>query len=896
MNLNIIYTNKLAFCIAVIYTMCSCSDTDDIMSTEERPATNMINLVGIETDEMEVSATRAANVDAENVSWLVQPLKNGLDITYGLYDATPNHQDVAILQLQTDADGNIKYETYTDANGVSKNVAVYTFRYRDTSKTREGVDNENNAIWYNNGFHYFQGVHVPERIRYASNITDVEGNDKAPGLVLDQHDDTAEENAQSSTRLGNYTLLAHYLGMPANYRLTATVERIKLPFRHRLARVVAFVLIDPELNTHLKGYKKNADGTTADSEDPNTTSIRFCNVKVLQGVKDVEGSDGHHTLTPQWTQARKIIPHFDGERGSYSYKTLQELDENFMFYYKESGGKNGELYPTSDGWGTVHNKSDHDGYTAVNYGKVPVYDIIVRPTYTSEENVMYDEDLGEKTKKVFAQATNKIDFELELENGLRYEKEFEFDLDANYQTVVYLRISREHVDYNASGSDLWVETKSYDAWYGVNNKNGNTLSKAGSSWQRAYTFGAEVGENPGTLNGVTDGQFYNASLSHEEREKAQYFTSDYKEHWIEKFLQAYKTETETGAHHGDYFVLKSNITIDATLIPKDFVFTGHLDGQDHTITLTNPGKTLYKEAEDIEQQLYTLSDNNYTEWKIPTLYVPVYYSSDELVDVNGVSYVKETLKWVEEENIYYTTEEVETENAHHRTLATDKNGKFPYDDGYETTWILISDVNNIEPGGEGYITTYEYEDNYTPVTTSTIKKTIPGHYEIIEGAVEATTETVKRYDKASQETTPAYPTTLEQLKTPNTYYISGDEEDGYIVFTCPESLYQFSHVSPAYLFYGLDGIYTTPQETATNPYSADVKWEANVHKETNKKSVWVPTVGYRAEVLNTVIASPYSLFREGANITGNVQNCHIKDSDGKLTAISNNTPAIPQYK
>lgn len=779
--------------VAVVGLLCSCRDTD-LGTLPVEMAGNYIRVAGLDTEEMSVSSitTRAAGIDAESVDWLRQPLKNGLDITYGLYGATPNHQDVAILKLvDTDGDGGKHYDTQ---NG----LAVYTFKYR--ADRRATVGDGNDAIWYNNGSHYFQGVHVPERIRYTSNVSEVEGSGKAPGLVLDQHDAT---DTGTDDQLGNYTLLSHYLGMPANYRLTATVERIKLPFRHRLARVVAFVLIDPELATTLKGYKKDASGNDVATEDPNTTSIRFCNVKVLQGVKDVAetGVDGggHHTLTPTWTQARKIIPHFDGERGSYNYKTLESLDENFKYYYKESGGKNANLYPTSEGWLAVHNASPdskglHNGYIEVNYGKVPVYDVIVRPTYTNVDNVMYDEEgytvESSSTKTALANQTNQIDFEMELENGLRYEKRFEFDLDANYQTVVYLRISREHVDYNDAGSDIWKEQKSNDGWYGVDNQNGNTLSFVGSSWQRAYTYGAEVGENyttPNDPNGVTDGHFYNSTSSEDEREKAQYFTAAYKDIWVEKFLQAY----QGGVHHGDYFVLRSNIEIDASIIPDSFVFTGHLDGQDYTISLTGTNTWVRytdKVLTKLKQKIGNAgTDEDYTD--VPQLY------------------------WMQEI----------AQSPQRRSSGIDIGSP------------ILLDMNAATPDtlsrldSEGKIILYEADGRY-------------------------------------------------QLYTNRIFY----QKTG------------------AALFDGLNGIYTTAQETADNPYAKDaqgnliITWEANVHKETNdfgSRTHWVPTTGYRAEVLNVKMADGTTLFAPEAEISGNVQNCW----NGSV-AIPNNTPNIPIYK
>jgi hypothetical protein len=167
-----------------------------------------------------------------------------------------------------------------------------------------------------------------------------------------------------------------------------------------------------------------------------------------------------------------------------------------------------------------------------------------------------------------AAESNNIDFELTLNNDLEYEKSFTFDLNANDETVVYLRVSPERIDYNSAGSRLWKESSYADNYYGVNNQNGNNLSVAGSGWQRAYT-------NKILNTGVTDGHLYDAD---EEDPEAQY-VSDAK--WIELFFKAYKD----GAHHGDYFILDHDITIPASAIPADFKFTGHLDGMDHTITI-----------------------------------------------------------------------------------------------------------------------------------------------------------------------------------------------------------------------------------------------------------------------------------------------------------------------
>ena len=760
---------------AMVTGVSSCADSDlgEMLGWSSE---DVINVGGIEMEEVQV-ATRAAAQEADKVDWLVAPLTNGLDITYGNIIVNSSNreeqknQDVAILKLTNN----------------TTTPATYTFNYR-MDRVKHTTDNEP-AIWHNNGTHYFQGVHVPDRIRYTTNIEEVEQEGHAPGLLIDQHDD---ESTGTDVQLGNYTLLAHYLGMPANTRITATISRIKLPFRHRLARVIAFVLIDPVLNTRLKGYTatvKDGEGKITSQDDPNTTSFRFCNVQVLQGVKDVLGSDGHHTLTPYWGRPRKVIPHFDGERGSYSYKENKELAPNFILYTKTDGNDEvTDVYPTSSNWAAIHAKTPDasgkkDGYTPVDYGKVPVYDIIVRPTYSDADHVMYDEELEGKTKTEFARATNYIDFEISLENGLNYEKRFEFDLDANYQTVVYLRIGREQVNYNDAGSEIWVETKNHDDWYGVDNENGNTLSMAGSSWQRAYRTKAL----PNTeTDKVTDGDFYQSTAE----SVGQYLGSTDK--WTKLLLQA----CEGGAHHGDYFVLDHDITINAQQIPKDFVFTGHLDAQDHVITLTGTNADTYETTTNYElyptEKLYNKVDGNYVEFHMPTLYI-------------------------------------------------------------------CEEVAQAKPA---------------------------------RGAARIASETIPVGPDMMTLVTP----TLAQVMTNDVVYYEKVGSD-YRLWN-PRSWTFYTHrISAGSLFCGLDGTYTTAQEEAANPYAEGFKWEANVHKETNMSTVWVPTLGYRAEVLNAVVAGGtlFPVELPHASVTGNVQNCFNKDSQDKKIAVTN-TPNIPQYK
>lgn len=573
------YIHYLYMVALVPLFLTACQDKDDLAGDHEVTPDNVIHVGGVSADELiaRVARTRDGDdpveeeevvkrTDAEKIPWLVDPLKTGLYISYGDVDV-PTDKKLAFLQLLSDETTQdnpqgIKYssdELFPDGK-----VAEYSFTYLE--------DRTKNAQWLDNGGHFFEGQYVPPQILYSGDdVSAVNGeNGSAPNLGSDQHDDSAT---------GNYTLLSRYLAMPVDYTINATVARVKLPFRHRLAHVIAYILIDPDMaGAKIEGYS-----LTDGKDDPTSSKIKFCNVKVLAGVKDTQ-SGSLHTYTPQWTEVRKAIPHFVGERGSYNDSLSVSLDnDNFISYYDLE--KKTYIDPTDAAWQTIKDRAGYfpeselqkvtstdQKYERIKFGKVPVYDLIIQPTYTSLNRVMYDETGVDDptTKQNLYVATNQIDFEVILDNGLHYTKSFApLDLDANYQTVVYLHISRERVDYNSSGSQLWNQTIGSDNWYGVNNRNGNTLSIAGSGWQRAYT-------NNNTDYPVTDGHLY---LHDGEDEKAQYVTD---EKWIEMFLQA----KEGGLHHGDYFILDHNIEIAASAIPADFVFTGHLDGMDHTITIT----------------------------------------------------------------------------------------------------------------------------------------------------------------------------------------------------------------------------------------------------------------------------------------------------------------------
>ena len=477
--------NKITTYITLALSIMLLAACDSQEALSSNDEQNMIHVGGVNTDPMVTTATVTRSaVAAETLDWLKEGLTQGMNMQY--YKEASAKQK-AILKLEADG-------TYS-------------------MKTPDGTV----CKWLDNGKHAFEGVYVPSGLK-----------------------------AQNTTQ--NYDDLIHYTAIPPSTEIAATVGKITIPLQHRLARVLAYVLIDQSMNAKLKGY----DASNYNAEE---TKLRFCNVKTLNYV-DANG-------LPVWKEERKAIPHYLGE---YSVK----------LYKDKSSGK--LIFPTDDDWQGAQEDYTANGdknYTCTDYGKVPCYDLIVRPTYTVAEegtNVMYDEAVPT------AEGKNNIDFELTLDNDLEYEKQFTFDLNANDETVVFLRVSPERIDYNSAGSRLWKESANHDNYYGVNNQNGNNLSKAGSSWQRAYT-------NSTLDTGVTDGHFYNADS---EDEEAQY-VDDSK--WIEMLLQAYKG----GTHHGDYFILKKDITINTNdyEFPSDFTFTGHLDALDHTITITGSRAYLF---------------------------------------------------------------------------------------------------------------------------------------------------------------------------------------------------------------------------------------------------------------------------------------------------------------
>ena len=106
--------------------MAGCTDIDHLSSTDTEEQGDRINLGGVETDILAVAsdatrgstATRAGEADddepyrpsiaADSIPWLIQPLTEGLDITYSKTNDAAAEKQVAILKLQENEDGTIK--------------------------------------------------------------------------------------------------------------------------------------------------------------------------------------------------------------------------------------------------------------------------------------------------------------------------------------------------------------------------------------------------------------------------------------------------------------------------------------------------------------------------------------------------------------------------------------------------------------------------------------------------------------------------------------------------------------------------------------------------------------------------------------------------------------------
>lgn len=557
---------------ALLLTACSEALPPEIDPGEAQPG-QAIKVGGVVMPGLSVQVETKASKEtaAEQVPWLKTPLAAGLDVFYGLRESFTSKKANAKLRWVE-----------------SGETGEYTFHYAGTT---------NPAQWQGNGSHLFRGVYVPSAVRATGDTPPAERL-----WVKDQSPEAAEGSDQTT----NYDHLNHYLAMRANLQIAATLGRIQLPYSHRLARVLTVVLIDPELSKE-EGKRVTLKGYDASSgkDDPKSTQIRMDRVDVLDYVSSSPTARGEEAVTmwhPRWTTARNVTPHFFREVGSLD-KDFQKLHDDLLVFRDT---KTDDLYfPTTDGWNAMRNTylasynkykdqykdnqaqleaqiKKETGLTCINYKQAPCYDLILRPTYTSEAMVMYDEaeniDLG-TTRKDLAAKTNGITYVVELSNGLRYTERIDIDLDAGYQTVVYLRIDREQVDFNQTVAEEWRMVTKEDGYYGVNNQHGDRLSIAGGSWQRAYRVGKL--DVP-----ITDGSEYNENGNPDHYQKPEGEQRDGQYLSEVSWKVAFFAATEGGKHHGDYFVLTQDITIDVSTIPANFVFTGHLDGRGHTITLT----------------------------------------------------------------------------------------------------------------------------------------------------------------------------------------------------------------------------------------------------------------------------------------------------------------------
>ena len=199
-----------------------------------------------------VGGVTRADFDSQDLNWLKDSLKSGLNIWY--YKDV-NDKKPGILKLQDDG-------SYTLTHG------------KDPCK------------WLGNGDHVFLGALVPKELKTASNAND-------------------------------YTALCRYTAMPPSTKIAATIGTITIPLQHRLARVVAYVLIDSIMGdkVQLKGY--DTDPTHADN-----TNLRFCHVDVLKQV--LTGG------SPEWMKEKKATPHYLGEEHIIVYKEGNKVNWFFL--------------------------------------------------------------------------------------------------------------------------------------------------------------------------------------------------------------------------------------------------------------------------------------------------------------------------------------------------------------------------------------------------------------------------------------------------------------------------------------------------------------------------------------------------------------------------------------
>ena len=259
---------------ALLLTACSEALPPEIDPGEAQPG-QAIQVGGVVMPGLSVQVETKAQTEtaAEQVAWLKTPLKEGLDVFYGLRETFLKDKENAKLR-------------WKESEGTG-GTGEYTFYKAGT---------ETPAQWQGNGSHLFRGVYVPSAVRETAPENRLWVKDQSP------------EAAAGSTETTNYDHLNHYLAMRANLQIAATLGRIQLPYHHRLARVLTVVLIDPELSKEeghtvtLKGYEL-IDG----KDDPQSTWIRMDRVDVLDYVSSSPATRAEGAVTmwhPRWTTAR----------------------------------------------------------------------------------------------------------------------------------------------------------------------------------------------------------------------------------------------------------------------------------------------------------------------------------------------------------------------------------------------------------------------------------------------------------------------------------------------------------------------------------------------------------------------------------------------------------------
>lgn len=172
------------------------------------------------------------------------------------------------FSLPTGKDNHIPVR-YKEYSITKPNSTFYNaFLWQDDDKAYHMTDADGKpARWLNNGLHEFQAIYWPKAL-----LTAFDNNSF----------DATKQNDDS------YTMLSEFLAIQPNFRISSTVEKITLPFAHRLARIIAHINIDPLLG-----------------EDVKLQNISFKNVDVLTGLT----TGTNFTYSPVWDKIDELKPH-----------------------------------------------------------------------------------------------------------------------------------------------------------------------------------------------------------------------------------------------------------------------------------------------------------------------------------------------------------------------------------------------------------------------------------------------------------------------------------------------------------------------------------------------------------------------------------------------------------